>query len=273
MANQDGLLNALRLVQSIQNDFGVGTKNAANQQVDPRQAVTTGPGNGSAYVQPANANAANVTAWKNERSYRLGHDYSGDNGSKQNNIFNFISKFFGGLAGDEETNSGIAINRGTPGLQHENTMEKSSKDGTNVVPFVYLDKDDKNAEDTKKAKYSIGYLNLPPNASGDLNKALSRQDNSEAVELYGITLANGKNLNYDESKKFLNSHNRNTLKLVDLSGSPYYSRMTKGNKGFMDNLHKYMSRQYRPLDNGTETYERKNIPNINASGYIPGANL
>lgn len=106
-----------------------------------------------------------------------------------------------------------------------------------VVPFSYTD-------DNKTVR--SGYLRVPEASYYDLNDNLRNQDNSEAIELFGITLDDGTELNYEDSRRFLNGHSPANLKLTVLNTPD--ARVD--NPGFMSELKKSMSKKSTPIGMG-----------------------
>lgn len=150
-------------------------------------------------------------------------------------------KFLGGIAGDERTNSGIAINQGQWGKLDETKAR--------VIPFTYTD-------DNETIK--SGFMKVPETAAHDLNSRLDKQDNSEAIELVGIELADGTKLDYNKAKSFLNRHTPQTLKIT----SSYNPDWNVNNRAFMDSLRVSMN-------SGTQNSPRK----LRSDGFIDRDNL
>jgi hypothetical protein len=110
-------------------------------------------------------------------------------------------KFLGGVAGDERTNAGIAINKSDP--------TEAAKRSWRAVPFSY-----RSTGKNGYPKMRTGFLKVPFYADADRNDDLLKQDNSEAIALLGIELDDGTQLNYNQSKDFLNSFTPDSIKFT-----------------------------------------------------------
>lgn len=168
MAGQEGLLNALRLVQSIQNDFGVGPKNTASQQVDPRQAVTTGPGNGSAYIGSnpnatrPNRNAVNARSGGNVK-VADDVDLSNNYRNALNDAIGFYQKEFKMTPHADLYNDPVIASQGSLGV----TKIIPDDTGQHAIDLLHLTKrDERSAKAKDQSDRDRGW---GPKNSGDIS--------------------------------------------------------------------------------------------------------
>lgn len=160
-------------------------------------------------------------------------------------------KFLGGIAGDERTNAGIAINKSDP--------TEAAKRSWRAVPFSY-----RSTGENGYPKMRTGFLKVPFYADADRNDNLLKQNNSDAIALLGIELDDGTQLNYNQSKDFLNSFTPDSIKFtiddedIDSPGQEA--------TGLEPNYQKNLRKRIRYVANNAPGEYA--LPNIPSSSYI-----
>lgn len=168
MAGQEELLNALRLAKDIQSRFGGGAKNTVSQQIDPRQAVTTGPGNGSAYIGSdsniarSNRNAVNARSGGN---VKVTNDVNLSNNYRDalNDAIGFYQKEFKMTPHADLYNDPVIAYRGDLGV----TKVIPDDTGQHGVDLLYLTEGDERA--AKEKDQSDRDKGWGPKNSGDIS--------------------------------------------------------------------------------------------------------
>ena len=159
-------------------------------------------------------------------------------------FFTNLAKFFGGLVGDEETKSGVAVH--APESKSNIGVETAAYKDRIPLPFSFVD----NNESVRG-----GIMYVPAHAAHDINPNLEKGDNSEAIQFYNIELDDGTTLDYDAGKDFLNSLTPDRFKIdtgairtkeqrdKGLPATEYITGKNKAsvrNETFMNNLRKAM---------------------------------
>lgn len=112
-------------------------------------------------------------------------------------FFSNLAKFFGGIAGDQNTNAGLSI--------HDVSSEDREIFGDNpiAVPFTYRERKAHDNQN-KNGTYKSGFLLVPSYSRYDITDK-NLIDNRGTVSVLGAELDDGTKLNYDQTLKFLNS--------------------------------------------------------------------
>ena len=160
-------------------------------------------------------------------------------------------KFLGGIAGDERTNAGIAINKSDP--------TNAAKRSWRAVPFSY-----RSTRENGYPRMRTGFLKVPFYADADRSDNLLKQNNSDAIALLGIELDDGTQLDYNQSKDFLNSFTPDSIKftLDDEDFDSFEQEATGVDPNYPKNLRKRIK---YVADNAPGEYA---LPNIPSTSYI-----
>lgn len=160
-------------------------------------------------------------------------------------------KFLGGIVGDERTNAGIAINRSDP--------TREAKRNWRAVPFSY-----RSTGENGYPKMRTGFLKVPFYADIDRDDNLLKQDNSNAIALLGIELDDGTELDYNQSKDFLNRFTPDNIKFTvdDEDRDSLEQEATGTNPSYRNNIRKRIK---YVANNAPGEYA---LPNIPSTSYI-----
>lgn len=168
MAGQEELLNALRLVKDIQSSFGGRNKNTVSQQIDPRQAVTTGPGNGAMYIGPdpnvtrSNRNAVNARSGGNVKVTN-DVDLSNNYRDALNDAIGFYQKEFKMTPHADLYNDQVIASQGALGV----TKIIPDDTGQHAIDLLNLtERDERYAKDKDQSDRDRGWA---PKNSGDIS--------------------------------------------------------------------------------------------------------
>ena len=118
-------------------------------------------------------------------------------------FFSNLAKFFGGIAGDQNTNAGLSVHKA-------DDADSNFDDEAIAVPFTYrsVDAQDNGINElgvrNKNGSYRSGMLFIPSYAKRDIEKK-DFSDNRGTVSAYGAELDDGTKLSYEQTVRFLNS--------------------------------------------------------------------
>lgn len=115
-------------------------------------------------------------------------------------FFTNLAKFFGGLAGDRNTNAGLSVHEASPKNDVTGAETEAYKDRA-AVPFTY--------KDTATDSYRSGMLFVPSYATDSDVLGKDLIDNRGTVSIYGAELDDGTELDYKSTIDFLDSLNKN----------------------------------------------------------------
>ena len=115
-------------------------------------------------------------------------------------FFGNLAKFFGGIAGDQNTNAGLSIHDVSSGDR------EIFGDSPIAVPFTYRDTKAHDNQ-TKNGTYRSGFLLVPSYSRYDITDK-NLIDNRGTVSVLGAELDDGTKLNYNQTLNFLNSLNK-----------------------------------------------------------------